>query len=1296
MFTFIYTVVNMKRIFSFLIVVSSILPSLGQEEIWIKPNKGQWHENIKYKIDIPSGQMYLENTGFTYNLTNSSDFYEHNHHHAETFKFQRHAVRAKFLNANTTVEFKELKPSNHYENYFIGNDSTKWVKHLYLYNEINYINLYDGINLNVYESKATIKYDVIIAPNTNPTQFKVKYEGFDKLEIKEGELVISTSLGTIIEKRPFAYQMINGVRTKVECNYVLDGEIMSFEFPEGYDSSLVLIIDPELAFSTFTGASSDNWGMTACPDINDNSIAAGIVFGPAYPLTSGAYSNSYSGGAVDIGLTKFNASGDGLIYSTFIGGNGSETPHSVIVNEQNELYIMGATSSTDFPTSNSGYQTTHAGGPTFMNIDGIDFNGGTDIYIFKLSANGSSMLASTLIGGSEADGISDGNPNIHYNYGDQLRGEIILDAQSNVYITSTTKSSDFPIIGGFDNNLGGQQDALVAKFNPNLSNLLWSTYLGGQEWESGNSIQLNSLGDIYVVGGTTSSNFPNTAGQLNSTFLGGTTDGYITKFLAPTYNVIASSYIGTTEYDQAYFVETDIDDKVYIYGQSEGNYPTTNGHYINANSGQFIHKISEDLTTTEWSSVFGAGTGHVEISPTAFLVSDCYEIYIAGWGGNLNQTNGSAANSTTNGFPVTPDAYQSQTSGSNFYLALFTKDMLSLKYATFMGSLNGSNDHVDGGTSRFDKTGKVYHAVCAACGGNPNGFPTTPGAYSTSNNSFNCNMAVFLFELSKIEATLSTATPITCLPNATIFENNSQNGNAYLWDFGDGSTSTDFAPTHLYNSPGTYDVMLIVSDIDGCYDPDTSFIQVEVILPDYQVWALSDTVCPGASVQVFATGGDGYSWGPPELFDDPSSASPFVTLDEETTITVDISSECGSAQLEITLYVFGVDAVSGEDLAICVGDSAQLYATGGVSYAWSPSSTLDNPISPTPWASPDVTTYYIVEIITLEGCHIYDTTKVQVDQDIPYPNLIDEVNICKGDSIQVIANGATDYLWLPDYNINDNTIYNPIISPAIDTFYQVSFTNACGISYDTVRVNVIEVEGIINPDTIICPGGTAVLWASGGVNYNWTPNIHLNKPHDSTTLATPNVPINYSVEITDDFGCQTTLSTFIDLYEQPTITTSPNIYGIVGDTVEIWAEGNGTIVWSPPLHISCTTCPTTYVSPPNNFTYIATLTDINTCSVTGEVQIIFDPLIYVPNAFTPDGDSYNNYFYAVVSNISEFEMLIFNRWGELIFVSKSVDDYWNGTYNGIKSPDGVYIWKIKYKDLNGTENELIGHVTLLR
>ncbi|MBI3134640.1 MAG: gliding motility-associated C-terminal domain-containing protein [Bacteroidetes bacterium] len=1282
----------------FVLFILSMFPVFGQDEIWIRPNRGQWHQNVEYQISIPSGRLFLENGGFTYAFTNFQDQASHKHiegepDHADE-PVRSHVVRTHFMGANPAPGFEELKQAPFYENYFLGNDSTKWVTNNYACNEVRYLSLYNQIDLHLYESNATLKYDVVVHPGGNPSDFLVSYDGQDKLYLLNDALHIETTLGTIVEGKPMAYQVIDGKEVEVPCFYELNGNQMKFVLPQGYNAAFDLVIDPNLSFSTFTGSTADNWGMTACPDINKNLIAAGIVFGSGYPLSTGPFDGSFNGGQIDIGITKFNSTGSGIIFSTYLGGADAESPHSLIVNDANELYIFGVTSSSNFPLGTGAYQATKNGGSLFLFDNYVNFNGGSDLFITKLSPGGTSLLGSTYLGGSGNDGVSTG-ANIAFNYGDIFRGEVMVDDNSFVYVTTSTASSDFPIAGGgFDNSLGGSQDAIVAKLSSNLTSLLWSTYIGGTGLESGNSVQLSSTGDVFVGGGTTSSNFPATSGHMNAAFQGGSTDGYIIKFNAPGYGTPVATYLGTGDYDQTYFIQLDVDDYVYAYGQTKGAYTVTSGHYVNANSGQFIHKLNNNLVTTVWSSVFGRGSGNEEISPTAFLVSDCYEIYVAGWGGNTNTANSAAVNSTTTGFPVTTDAYQSTTTGSNFYLAQFTKDMLSLKYATFIGTGNG--DHVDGGTSRFDKGGGVYHAVCAACGGNPNGFPTTSGVYSPTNNSSNCNLAAFLFELSKIEAALGLGSPVICIPDPVIFDNASQNGNTYYWDFGDGQTSTDYEPTHFYTTPGTYTAMLIVSDSSGCYLADTAYVDVEIQLLQAEAGTMQDTICPGESVQLFALGGDTYVWGPGEFLDDSTSANPIATIWEETTFIVTVESGCGSSTVEVTVHVFGAAANASPDTAICAGGSAQLFAGGGETYNWSPGTSLDNPNSASPIATPAITTFYIVEIITPEGCHIFDTVNVIVDQDLPYPNLIDAVTICKGSGIQIAAGGATSYLWSPNYNITSTTIYNPVVSPDVDTSYAVTFTNACGSTYDTVDVFVIEVIGTICPDTIICPEGEAVLWASGGVSYSWQPSGTLSDPNDSITNANPTTNTLYHVTITDIYGCSTTLYTQVAVFESPVITVSPAVYAIQGDTVGIWANGNGTIVWSPPYYMYCVECAENFVYPPNETFYTATLTDANGCIATGIVPVYFDPLIYVPNAFTPNADQWNNYFQAVTHNIESFDMMIFNRWGEIVYRTSSIDHQWDGTYNGVKVPDDVYVWVIDYRDLKGVEKQLRGHVAVLR
>ncbi|MCH2235488.1 MAG: gliding motility-associated C-terminal domain-containing protein, partial [Crocinitomicaceae bacterium] len=167
-------------------------------------------------------------------------------------------------------------------------------------------------------------------------------------------------------------------------------------------------------------------------------------------------------------------------------------------------------------------------------------------------------------------------------------------------------------------------------------------------------------------------------------------------------------------------------------------------------------------------------------------------------------------------------------------------------------------------------------------------------------------------------------------------------------------------------------------------------------------------------------------------------------------------------------------------------------------------------------------------------------------------------------------------------------------------------------------------------------------------------------------------------------------------YPTPPITVSPTVYAIQGDTSLIWADGDGSIIWSPPTFIACTTCPETAVWPNRPTTYTATLTDENGCLNSGNVPILYDPIIYVPNAFTPDGNSVNPYFFAVTHNIDNFKMYIFNRWGETIKIIENEGDVWDGYYNGTLVKDDVYVWQISYTDFEGESYTLRGHVTVLK
>ncbi|MBL4862803.1 MAG: gliding motility-associated C-terminal domain-containing protein [Crocinitomicaceae bacterium] len=1296
----------MARITLIISVLITSLQWVYTQEVWMHPNAGQWDDRIEYKVDLQMGEMYIEKDGFTYFLNDAVQKMRHSHdgdlQHGDMEQheeFDAHVIRSKFKGSSWSGVSEVLDSSTFYNNYFIGNDKSKWKSNLYCYSRLSLVNFYDGIDLIMDGRNQGLKYSLVVEPGVDPNQIVMHYEGQDALFVDdEGNLHVTNRFGEIIEKTPLAW-VEGDKRAMVDVKFQVNGNDVIFVFPKGYDVSQKLTIDPNLTFSTFTGSTADNWGMTATPDVNGNLFAGGTIFNNGvYPTNVGAFSSSHSGGTVDIGITKFTADGTNILYSTYLGGSGDETPNSIVSAPNGELYIFGLTSSANFPMAGASYDASYNGGPNLAgSSNGLGFSNGSDLYVVRMSADGSSLIASTYIGGSGNDGLN--NSNLKYNYGDQFRGEIILDDNGFVYVASMTQSVDFPTQAGAQSAINGAQDAVLFKMPPTLNAMVWSTFYGGSGSETGNSVQIAANGDVYMAGGTTSNNMGFAFGHDLS--YDGQTDGYVARFNGVTGGALSGTYIGANEYDQTYFVQIDIDDNVYVLGQTETNLGVTAGHYGIPNSGQFIRKYDHNLNSLFWTTMIGAGSGHVEISPTAFLVSDCYDIYLSGWGGTLNadQDVSQAIYSSTFGFPVTADAFQPTTDGSSFYIAVLSQDAMNLKYGTYMGGFAiDSPNHVDGGTSRFDKSGRIYHAVCAACGGDPNGFTTTPGVWAPQNPSPNCNLAAFKFELSTIEAVIATPDPLICLPDPVIFNNNSANGNAFFWDFGDNTTSTDVNPTHFYAGPGTYTVTLVVTDTNGCFSADS--IEFIINIGDFQggVVTPANPICPGVSYQLEAFGGASYLWSPDQVLDDPTISMPTATLFQTTDFMVVISDSCGIDTAYVTVPVFDDGADVSNDTSICIGNSVALYAIGGVSYVWSPATYLDNPNSATPVSIPTADIAYNVEITTANNCVLNETVLIEVYYTTPIPIMPDSLTVCRGESLDISVFGGQTYFWYPNSNISAVDTNVVTVTPPNDITYYCDLTNACGTATDSVLIEVVIANITAGNDTIICHGESVNIWALGGVSYEWWPGNTLNNTVNSWVTATPTAPTTYYVLGTDQFGCTAVDSVWIDLFPLAFIQTSPDVYAFYGDEIQLSATSttSGPYIWSPAEFLSCVVCPDPIAQPDQNYSYVVSYTDNNGCVASDTVNIYYDPILYIPNTFTPDSESLNTVFKAEGGNIKTFEMLIFNRWGELIYTISDFNDSWDGKYKGEPCQDGTYIWTVTLTGFDDEEHMYTGHVNLLR
>lgn len=804
-------------------------------------NLGQWKHKANYQVDLKQGRAFFQENQIRFSFIELDKNHPHHHNNQE---IKGHNIFYEFLNSNPNVVIEAKDPSPHYFNFYYGTNPKHWRTKVYGNNQLKYKNIYDNIDFEVEYKQGLLKYTWQVSPNTEYQKIAVKIEGSNYVKVNEGgELVIKTSVGDIKESRPIAWQIRpSGDTSFVYCKYKLyDNHVIGFELPYGYNSSLPLTIDPVLIFASYSGSTSDNWGFTATNDQQGRAYSGGTVYGPGYPTTAGAFNMTFNGGVFvlgqtgdlgrDVGILKYNQNGTALEYATYLGGRHNEQPHSMVVAEDQSLIVFGNTCSNDFPVTATAYDTSY----NDTAYKPLSYNPG-DIFLTRFSADGTQILGSTFYGGMGSDGlngtISFGYPNpvpTAYNYGDVYRGEVIADGDGEIYISTSTQSPDIPMsINAPKKTLGGIQDGIVAKFSKDLSRLQWSSYVGGEAIDALYGINIKANKEVYAIGGTRSDTIIGFH-TFDTIFKGGKADMLLVKISSSGDSFQRVARIGTPAYEQAYFVQLDLEEFVYIYGQTDSLlFPIKSDTviYRNGNSGQFIAKLPPDLDSLIFSTRFGSGRIKPDLSPTAFLVDSCNKIYISGWGGNVNEIPlGNGGFSA--GLPITQDAFQKTTDSSDFYVAVFAPDMQELLYSSYFGG-PVSEEHVDGGTSRFDKKGFIYQSVCGGCGRNSD-FPTNPGAWSRINRSNNCNNLLFKVDLQipDIKAEF-TAPNFSCSKQPVQFTNLSQRGKIYLWDFDDGSASIDTNPVHIFQKPGVYNVRLITTNLLSCKGKDTFFKPIKI------------------------------------------------------------------------------------------------------------------------------------------------------------------------------------------------------------------------------------------------------------------------------------------------------------------------------------------------------------------------------------------------------------------------------------------------------------------------------------
>ncbi len=833
-------------------------------------NKGQWDSRVVYRGDFSTGSFFLENQGFTVLIHNTDDLKNlsdqmHGHNPAnpttgQPITLRSHAYKVKFLGA-PSFRSEQIVPDKiqpYENNYYLGIDQSKWASGCQLSQAVTYKNVYPNIDVRYYSDASKLKYDIIVHPGGNINAIAMQYTGADKIEVKNKELMINTSVGEVKELYPYSYQVLDGQKQAVDCKYVVKDNIVRFKV-SGYDPKTTIIIDPTLIFSTFTGSTADNWGYTATPGLDGTFYAGGIAFSGGYPTNAGSVQTVFGGGVnedgngpYDIAIIKYSSNGSNRLYATYLGGTGNEQPHSMICDPQGNLVIAGRSNSGNYPTT----------------IPRIGSGGGYDIVVTKLNPNGTVMVGSVKIGGSGNDGLNvrgkyvtpDGPEATRRNYGDDARSEVITDAGGNIYVASCTQSPNFPVTAGvFQSTFGGgnsgglnhfPQDGVILKFPPNLSGSTFSTFFGGSGDDACFVLSQNLLsGDIYVGGATDGNNLPgDKTGTIQPASQGGV-EGFLTRITNDGSAIIKTTFLGTPGVDLVYGVQFDRKGFPYVMGTTTGSWPVVNAPFSNAGSKQFISKLQPDLSAFIYSTVFGTNASVPNLSPVAFLVDRCENVYVSGWGGGINNLKGFASAGTAGLPEVSPLGNIPAADGADFYFFVLEKNAQSQLFGTHFGQNGSVGDHVDGGTSRFDANGIIYQGICG-CGANGTLFPTTPGAWSRTNNSVNCNQAAVKIEMNfagvgaSVKATIDgVVDTIGCVPLTIRFTDTLAKGRMYIWHYGDGTIKPDttFAPnntvSHTYNVVGTYRLMLVAIDSNTCNIADTAFINVKVgnnnVTPDF-------------------------------------------------------------------------------------------------------------------------------------------------------------------------------------------------------------------------------------------------------------------------------------------------------------------------------------------------------------------------------------------------------------------------------------------------------------------------------
>jgi uncharacterized repeat protein (TIGR01451 family) len=604
-------------------------------------------------------------------------------------------LRMRFVGSNPTPQLGGEEELSGKVNYIIGSDPYRWRTNIPTYAGVRYKGLYTGIDLVFHGSEGQLEYDFIVAPGADPRVITLAFVGAERAEVDAaGNLLLHVAGRQIRQLKPLIYQEVAGVRQKITGGYVL-ADRQQVEFRLGpYDVTRPLVIDPVVLYSTFLGGEGYDAGLAVGADGASNAYVTGFTSSVGFSTTAGAFQTAKAEG-IDAFVTKINAAGSALVYSTYIGGSSDEWGSGIALDTSGNAYVTGRTDSTNFPTTSGAFRRS--------------FSGGVDAFVLKLNATGSALAYSTYLGGS---GFEHDRDNILI-----VRAAAIdVDDSGNAYVTGQTTSADFPTVNAIQPNHGGGfcpagnlvcSDVYVTKLNSAGTGLVYSTFLGGNDEDTGSAIFVDASGSAYVAG-SAFPGFPTTPGAFQSSSQG--FEAFVSKVNASGSALFFSTFLGGELSDTATGVAADASGNTYVTGSTTSfQFPTTSGAFQTSKIGNEYEAFVTKLNTTGSALVYSTYLGERETDEAVGIAVDgAGNAHIAG-----HSELGTPFGCPFANFDVFVASLNAGGSGLIFTTCLggFRDD-----FASGMALDAGGNLYVTGRTA---SSGEFFHAA----------FPTTPGAF---------------------------------------------------------------------------------------------------------------------------------------------------------------------------------------------------------------------------------------------------------------------------------------------------------------------------------------------------------------------------------------------------------------------------------------------------------------------------------------------------------------------------------------------------------------------------------------